>query len=75
MLNINLLTYIVTEILKFIRKDGYGQIDSAFDPDQEYMYILYIVGNSFFCRYILSTNLVNPFTIRAMSPLTPTNRF
>jgi len=37
MLNLNILAFIVPEIESFI--DGHGEIASAFDPDQEYIYI------------------------------------
>jgi len=41
MLNLNILDFIVPEIEKFIRTDGYtdvAKLDSAIDPDQEYIY-------------------------------------
>jgi len=41
MLNLNLIAFIVPENSTFIRTDGQGQIDSAIDPDQEYIYSIW----------------------------------
>jgi len=44
-LKLNLLFFLY--FLRSRRSYGHGQIDSAIDSDQGYMYILYIVGNAF----------------------------
>jgi len=66
MQNLNLLAFIVPEIPTFIRTDGHGHIDSAIDPDQEYVYTLY--GREHFLVPVtnFSTNLVYPFALRVM---------
>jgi len=42
MLNPSIAAFIVFEITAFIRTDGYGYIDSASDPDKEYICFTYI---------------------------------
>jgi len=38
--NPNSLALIVSQISAFIRTDGHGYIDSASDPDEEYIYFV-----------------------------------
>jgi len=38
--NPSIVAFIVFEISAFIWTDGHGQIDSASDPDQEYIYFM-----------------------------------
>jgi len=38
--NPSIVAPIVSEISAFIRTDGHGWIDSASDPDQEYIYFM-----------------------------------
>jgi len=40
MANPSVVALIVFEISAFIRTDGHGKIDSAYDPDQEYIYFM-----------------------------------
>jgi len=42
MLNPSIAAFIVFEITAFIRTDGHGYIDSASDPDKEYICLTYI---------------------------------
>jgi len=56
----NSLALIVSKISAFMRTNGYGKIDSASDPDQEYMYFM---GSETFpsACYILSDESSIPF--------------
>jgi len=38
--NPSIVALVVSEISAFIRTDGYGKIDSASNPDQEYIYFM-----------------------------------
>jgi len=54
------LALIVSEISAFIRTDGHGWIDSASDPDQEYIYFMGLEKLPFACD-ILSDESSIPF--------------
>jgi len=64
MLNFNLLSFIVPEISTFIRTDGHGQIDSAIDPDQKYIYFVWSKRFLLLVTYF-SKSITYPFTLRA----------
>jgi len=61
--NLNSLALIVSEISAFIRTNGHGYIDSATDPDQEYMYFMASETLPSAC-YILSDESSIPFYYR-----------
>jgi len=60
MRNPSIVARIVSEITAFIRTDGHGWIDSASDPDQEYIYVMGSETLPFTC-YILSDKSIIPF--------------
>jgi len=42
MINLNVLAFIIPEIETFVRTDEQGQTDSAIDPDQKYIYFIWL---------------------------------
>jgi len=58
--NPSIVAPIVSEISAFIRTDGHGYIDSASDPNQEYIYFMGSETLPSAC-YILSDESSTPF--------------
>jgi len=60
MRNLNLLAFIVSEMLTFLRTGGHGQIDLAIDADQEYLSVIWSETLPSAC-YILFNESSLPF--------------